>query len=260
MYGSVGSIILELAVVALLVIGIISGVKKGFFKSLMDLLILAVAVFAAVQVCRWTTNALVARLYPKAEARVMKAIENADVDLSNVDLSAMKFDESHPDTLNEAEYALLKQNEGLGKIIDAMEKAGIPKARIWKILAKTLKKADAGGKSLKEALTETAKDATRSGLTLVVQVVVFILVLIIVMIVLQLLTNGMRSLLWKIDVIKTLDRFLGFLVGALVMLAIIFIVLYIMKRVGVESFEEKVGETLFTAFLNTNNPLRLFFD
>ena len=114
--------------------------KKRFLWFL-----LAAAVFVAVQVCRWTTSALVDRLYPKAEAKVLQAIENADVDLANVDLSAMKFDESHPDTLNDAEYELLKQNAGVGKIISAMEKAGIPKARIWKILATTLKKASAGG-------------------------------------------------------------------------------------------------------------------
>ena len=34
MYGSVASIIIELAVVGLLVIGIVAGVKKGFFKRL----------------------------------------------------------------------------------------------------------------------------------------------------------------------------------------------------------------------------------
>ena len=160
MYGSVGSIIVELAVVALLVIGIVSGVKKGLFKTLMDLLILAAAIFAAVQACRFATDYFVNRLYPKAEARVLQAIENSDVDLANVDLSAMKFDESHPDTLNEAEYELLRHNEGIGKIINAMEKAGIPKARIWKIVAVTLKKASAGGSNLKEALTDTAKAAT----------------------------------------------------------------------------------------------------
>ena len=260
MYGSVGSIIVELVVVGLLALGVISGVKKGFFKSLMDLLILAVAVFAAVQVCRWATDALVDRLYPKAEARVLQAIENANVDLANVDLKAMGFDESHPDTLNEAEYELLKQNEGIGKIIDAMEKAGIPKTRIWKILAVTLKKASAGGSNLKEALTDTAKSATKSGLTVVVQVILFILVLIIASILLQLLTNGIRRLLWKIDVIKTLDRFLGFLMGALVMLALIFVALYIFRRLGVESVEEKIGETLFAQFLNINNPLLMFFE
>ena len=52
MYGSAASIIIELVVVGLLVIGIISGVKKGFFKSLMDLLILGAAIFCAVMVCR----------------------------------------------------------------------------------------------------------------------------------------------------------------------------------------------------------------
>lgn len=260
MYGSVGSIIVELAVVALLVIGIVSGVKKGLFKTLMDLLILAAAIFAAVQACRFATDYFVNRLYPKAEARVLQAIENSDVDLANVDLSAMKFDENHPDTLNEAEYELLRHNEGIGKIINAMEKAGIPKARIWKIVAVTLKKASAGGSNLKEALTDTAKAATKSGITVVVQVVLFILVLIIVMIVLQLLTNGLRSLLWKIDVIKTVDRFLGFLMGALAMLAIIFVVLYVFRRLGVESVEEKISQTLFTQFLNVNNPILMFFE
>ncbi len=260
MYQSAASIIIELVVIGLLVIGIISGVKKGFFKSLMDVVILGAAIFAAVMVCRWTTGYLVDRFYPKAEEKVLKAIESAEVDLSDVDLAEMKIDEDHPDTLTDVEYAMLKQNEGIGKLANTLEKAGIPNARIRVILAKVLKKANSSGESLNQVLTDSAKAATRSGLTIVVQVIVFILVLIIVSILLQLLTNGMRNLLWKIDVIKTLDRFLGFLMGALVMLAIIFVVLYIFRRLGVESVEEKIGETLFAQFLNVNNPISLFFN
>ena len=259
MYGSVGSIIIELAVVGLLVIGIITGVRKGFFKSLMDVVILFAAIFAGVMVCRWATGYLVERLYPKAEEKVLKAIESAEVDLANVDLAQLKLDDNHPDTLSDAEYVLLTQNAGIQKFASALESAGIPKARIRVILAKVLKKAGSSGQSIKEVVTDSAKSATKSGLTVVVQVILFILVLIIVSILLQLLTNGIRRLLWKIDVLKTVDRFLGFLMGALVMLAIIFVVLYIFRRLGVESVEEKIGETLFAQFLNVNNPILLFF-
>ena len=260
MYGSVASIIIELAVVGLLVIGIVAGVKKGFFKSLMDVLILFVAIFAAVQVCRWTTDLLVNRLYPKAEEKVLQAIGNAEVDLANVDLEALKIDENHPDNLSDGEYETLKKNPGINKIATAMEKAGIPINRIRVILAKTLKKAGSSGTNLNEFMTDTAKTATKKGLTIAVQVVVFLLVLIIVSILLQLLTNGIRRLLWKLDVVKTLDRFLGFLMGALMMLAIIFIVLYVFRRVGVNSVEEKIGETLFAKFLDANNPISMFFE
>ncbi len=260
MYASAASIILELAVIGLLVIGIVTGVKKGFFKSLMDVLILFVAIFAAVQVCRWTTDLLVNRFYPKAEEKVLKAIENAEVDLADVDLEALKFDESHPDNLTDTEYELLKQNPGISKIANALEKAGIPNNRIRVILARTLKKASSSGSNLNEVLTDTAKAATRKGLTIAVQVIVFLLVLLIVSILLQLLTNGIRRLLWKLDVVKTLDRFLGFLMGALLMLAIIFIVLYIFRRVGAGTVEEKIGETLFAKFLDANNPILLFFE
>ncbi len=260
MYGSVGSIIIELVVIGLLVIGIATGVKKGFFKSLMDVLILVVAIFAAVQVCRWSTDLLVNRLYPKAEERVLQAIENAEVDLANVDLEALKLDGNHPDNLTDAEYEMLRHNSGIGKLVTTLEKAGIPHNRIRIILAKTLKKANSSGSNLNDFMTDTAKTATRKGLTVAVQVVVFLLVLLIVSIVLQLLTNGIRRLLWKLDVVKTLDRFLGFLMGALLMLAIIFIVLYVFKRVGLGSIEEKIGETLFAKFLDANNPLTLFFE
>lgn len=260
MYGSVGSIILELVVVGLLVIGIITGVKKGFFKSLMDVLILAVAIFAAVQVCRWTTDMVVDRLYPKAEEKVLKAIESAEVDLADVDLEEMKFDESHPDNLSDIEYAMLKRNSGVNRIATALEKAGIPQNRIRVIIAKTLKKANSTGANLNEVMTDSAKSATRKGLTIAVQVILFILVLIIVSILLQLLTNGVRRLLWKLEVVKTLDRFLGFLMGAVLMLAIIFVALYICRRIGFSSFEDKLGQTLFTSFLDNVNPLRLFFE
>lgn len=260
MYGSVGSIIIELVVIGLLVIGIATGVKKGFFKSLMDVLILFVAIFAAVQVCRWTTDLLVNRLYPKAEEKVLQAIGNAEVDLANVDLEALKIDENHPDNLSDGEYETLKKNPGIKKIADAMEKAGIPHNRIRVILAKTLKKAGSSGTNLNEVITDAAKTATRKGLSVAVQVVVFLLVLIIVSILLQLLTNGIRRLLWKLDVVKTLDRFLGFLMGAVLMLAIIFVVLYVFRRVGLSSVEEKIGETLFAKFLDANNPITLFFN
>ncbi len=260
MYGSAASIILELAVIGLLVIGIATGVKKGFFKSLMDVVILAVAIFAAVMVCRWATGYLVDRLYPKAEEKVLSAIENADVDLSNVDLAAMGIDEDHPDTLSDAEYATLKKNAGIGKLANALEKAGIPHARIRAILARTLKKAGRSGMSIKEILSDSAKAATRSGLTVVVQVILFILVLLIVSILLQMLVNGMKGMIWKVDALKTIDRFLGFLLGAVLMLGIILIAFYIFKRISWTVFENAVDQTLFASFINENNPLCLFLE
>ena len=260
MYGSAVSIIIELAVIGLIVIGIVTGVRKGFFKSLMDVLILAVAIFAAVWVCRWTTEFFVNRFYPKAEEKVLKAIESAEVDLSNVDLAAMHLDENHPDDLTDTEFALLQQNAGVAKTVNAMKKAGVRESSIRSILAKTLKKASSSGSNLNDALTDSAKAATKGALTIAVQVILFILVLIIVSILLQLLTNGIRRLLWKIDVVKTLDRFLGFLMGAVLMLAIIFVALYIFRRLGLDSVEEKIGETLFAKFLDANNPISLFFE
>ena len=260
MYGSAASIIIELVVVGLLVIGIAAGVKKGFFKSLMDLVILVAAIFAAIFACRFATDFFVNRFYPKAEEKVLKAIESAEVDLANVDLSTMKIDENHPDTLSDAEYALLKQNDGVAKLADTMGRAGISESRIRSIIAKTLKKAGSTGSGLSEALTDSAKAATRGTLTVIVQVILFLLVLVIVSILLQLLTNETRRLLWKIDILKTLDRFLGFLTGAVLMLAVILIAFFIFNRVQWDSFENAVGQTLFAKFLSENNPLSLFFE
>ena len=260
MYGSAASIALELITIALLVIGIISGVKKGFFKSLMDLVILIAAVIAAVMVCRWCTGFFVERIYPKAEEKVLSAIESAEMDLSNVDISAMNFGEDHPDTLSDEEYALLKQNAGIAKFSASMEKVGIPESRIRAIIAKTIKNASRSGESFHEAVTDSAKAVTRNTVKVIVQIVLFLIVLIVLVIVLQLLVNGIRGLMWKADLIKSVDRFLGFLLGALMMLALIFIAFYLFRRLNWTAFENAADETLFAAFLNVNNPLTLFFD
>lgn len=257
MYGSAAAIILELATIGLLVIGILTGVKKGFFKSLMDFLILIAAVLIASQICKWASAPLTDLFYPKAEERVLKAIGSVNIDLSKFDLSGMKLDESHPDTLNETEYEQLKKSAGIGDLIEALERAGIPKARIWKIVAETLKKVNVSGSNLKEILTDTARTATKSGLTAVVQVILFILVVLIVSVLLQILVNGTKRLIWKVDLLKTTDRFLGFLLGAVMMLGIILIAFYIFDRIHWIKFETAVGQTLFAAFINENNPLRL---
>lgn len=260
MYGSVFAIILEIVTASLLVVGIVGGIKKGFFKSLMDLIVLAAAVFAAVMVCRWCTGFLVERFYPKAEEKVLKAIENAQADLSDVDISAMGFDETHPDTLSDEEMDLLKNNAGIAKTVSALEKAGIRDSRIRSIIAKTLKSASKSGQTLNEALTDSARTITKNTLTVIVNVVLFLLVLVIVSILLQLLVNAAKGLLWKVDVLKSFDRFLGFILGAVLMLALIFIAFYLFRRIEWTAFEEAADQTLIASFLNRNNPIALFFD
>ncbi len=260
MYGSAAAIIIELAVIGLLVIGIATGVKKGFFKSLMDLLILAVAVVAASLVCNWVSGPLVDHFYPKAEEKVLKAIESAEVDLKDVDLSALGLNDSHPDSLSDEEFAAVQKNEGIAKVVSAMDAAGIGEGRIRTILAKTLKTVGRSGNNLNEALTDSAKTATRSVVRIIIQVVVFLFIVILVSVLLQMLVNGMKGLIWKVDALKTMDRFLGFLLGAAMMLGIILIAFYIFGRVNWTAFEEAADQTLFAAFLNENNPLALFLE
>ena len=52
----------------------------------------------------------------------------------------------------------------------------------------------------------------------------------------------------------------GLITGAFLQKVIIFVVLYVFRRVGVNSVEEKIGETLFAKFLDANNPISMFFE
>ena len=260
MYRTAAAIILELLTIALLVIGITTGVRKGFFKSLMDLLILVVAVFVASQVCNWINGPIVDHFYPKAEEKAIKAIDSVEIDLKNVDLSALELNDAHPDSLSDEEYAALQANSGIAKLVSAMQAAGLKENRIRTILAKTLKTLGKGGRDLNAALTESAKTTTKAAIRVIVQIVLFLIIVLLVSVLLQILVNGTRGLIWKVDVLKSLDKFLGFLLGAILMLAVILIVFYICGRLHWSTFETAVDQTLFSAFLQENNPLRLFLE
>ncbi len=260
MYQSAAAVILELLTIALLVIGIAVGIKKGFFKSLMDLLILAAAVLAASFVCNWADGPIVDRFYPKAEEKVIGAIESVELELKNVDLSAMELNESHADSLSDEEMAAVQENEGIAKLVSAMKAAGIKDGRIRTILAKTLKAIGKGESSLNKALSDSARAVTKGAIRVTVQIILFLLSVLIISVLLQLLVNGMKGLIWKVDILKTLDRFLGFLLGAVIMLAVILVLFYIFDRLHWQVFENAAEQTLLASFMNEHNPLRLFLE
>ena len=156
--------------------------------------------------------------------------------------------------------AALQANSGIAKLVSAMQAAGLKENRIRTILAKTLKTLGKGGRDLNAALTESAKTTTKAAIRVIVQIVLFLIIVLLVSVLLQILVNGTRGLIWKVDVLKFLDKFLGFLLGAILMLAVILIVFYICGRLHWSTFETAVDQTLFSAFLQENNPLRLFLE
>ena len=257
LYSTPASIVLDVVVLLLLVILTVVGAKRGFFKSLMSLAVIAVSLLVAVTVSRLLTDPLTDRLAPKLEDKVAKAIENADLDLAGVEFGTLNMTENHPDTLTDEEMELLQKNKGIAGLTEALEKVGVKDAKIREILAKTLKKAQNGSDNLEEGVSGVAVNITHATVRAAIRVILMVIVFILVSLLLQLLTNGLHDLMYKVRFLGTVDTVLGTFLGLITALLLIFLILTLLS--GISGYQEKVDATLLTRFLDKFNLIRLLF-
>lgn len=260
LYSETGSIILDAAVLLVLVLITVLCGKKGFFKSLMVLAALAVAVFAAIMAARYLTDPITEKLLPKAEAKVEKALENTELDLSNVDLAAMGFNEDHPDTLTDEELEQLRKNEGIDKVYNGLSKLKMSDARIRKILASSLKKAGGAAEDYEDYLTTAAKNLSYSSLHTTVKISLLLVTFLLVAVILLLVVNGMRELMHKVTLVGATDTVLGVLLGLAIALLLIFIAFYAFESMEWESYLSARDHTLLAKLADRYNVIKMFFD
>lgn len=258
LYATKPAIVTDVIILAVLVIAVVQGIKKGFFKSLMGFVVLGVAVFAAVTVSDLFTDTLTEKLAPKVENKVTEAIANANLNFSGINTEDVALSEDHPDTLSDAEMAVLLKNEGFKKVHDTLEKANVKEPQIRSIFAKALKKLNSGSGSLENFLSDAARTVSHAAVKVTVEILLLIVTFALASILLKLLVNALRDLMYRWEFLKGTDRFLGVVFGLAAAAAVLILAEYIAVKSGWQAYDEALPHTLLAAFLHKHNLISLF--
>ncbi len=229
------AIIVDLVIVAVLVIFVIVGVKRGFVLTLLPVISIAVAVLLGIAL-RGPVRSLLDKT--QMEQKISTSVEN---------IAQKALDKINPEKSADA--------EGIeGQKEEATHDSAIPKyisETVQRWLAKT-------GEDVFGEDTDTAKRLGTKAASLIMDLIAFLIIAviaIIVMIIIKVIVKRTREL--NIPVLHQLDSvgggILGFVLGAAILYGIAF-VLGILASCGyLTSFAELVKSSLLGGFIYNRN-------
>ena len=256
---STAGLIADIALLAILLISIIRGARKGFTYGVVWLASILAGIIAARLVSGLFTEPISNFVYGLSKNGVEKTVESLTPDLNGVDWSKIDFSEDREEKLSDEEFEQLLNNEGFAKMADIMTKLGIKrdsqKERFYSMGKGMYEKQESGKEYVREYATRLAQRA----ITFTVRVILIIITFVVVLFLLRRLAEGMSRLVDKIPLIGTLDHILGGALNVAVAIALIWLFLYVWHIVSPETYEKVTAGAPLMTIAKDYNPLISFF-
>lgn len=229
------SIILDIILIAVLVLFVVLAAKKGFAKSLLELIAVVLALFLAYQLSPAVSNGI----YDTAVKD--NAIEYMEKQFEEIDSSS---------SVKQAEVTL----EAIPDfILSLASSAGIDTAGISKSVATEL----SGKFNPQDAAEKLEEKAVRPIVTGVLNIMIFLLLAVVLIIVLKILA-GFIAKIFNVPFVGTLNKILGAVLGTIKGVAVLVFICTVLEFVfagGDSEFSSAVRESKIIEFINANiNP------
>ncbi len=256
---STAGLVADIALLAVMLMSLIRGARKGFTYGVVWLASILAAVIAARLVSGLLTDPVGDFVYSLSKNGVEKTVDRLMPDISGVDWSLMDFSGEREEKLTEQEFEALMQNDGFRRVADLMTRLGISrekqKERLYSVGKAMHEKQESGS----EHIQDLATDLTHRAIRFAVRVILVLITFILVLFVLRHLAAGMSNLVDKIPLVGTLDHILGAALNGLVALALICVGLYLWRVIGPDSYEKVTRGAPLVTLVKDWNPLVSFF-
>ena len=226
------ALIIDGVLLAALIIGALIGAKRGLFKSLMGLVVVAVALVGSVFLANQLTEPITNMIAPKAEDEIVKRFSD------EWDQSSGDYDE-------------------LGALL---EKYGVSADLRAKIFEPFYSSASVAALNVKESATNTFRNAisatVRATVSGAVRAVLTLVLYIVLLVVLRLLVNLIDSIFSR-TAVGTVNALGGAALGLVEAALLLYAAVYIGAHLGVKVITEHANDTyLLPIFLN-HSPVEL---
>lgn len=220
--------VIDLAVLAVLVIGAAVGAKRGLWRSLMGAVMLIAAILGTVLLTNRLTDPVTELVYPMVEEKAVAWAESAAEAAAD---NAQQEIAPDPDKLTEALAKFGVSQEQLDKLLSSFNASG--------------------GSSFSDTVTGLASDAAKLFVRAVVQTGLYLLCFVVLLVLLKVLLHAI-DLLLKLPVLSTANRLGGAVFGLIASALILFFVLSLCTRFGVELPE--IEQTALLKWFRVNTP------
>ncbi len=226
------ALVIDLAVLLVLVIGTVVGAKRGLFGSLVGLVIVIVSLVAATVVSPLLADPLTEVIYPIAEDRLIARLLPEQIDAVD----------GKTDGENAPKTPAPKAADLEGLIAQYREK-----------LEQTVSGA---AESVLEATMNTLRETARRWLATFVHALVFFVVFMALLLVLKLAARGLEHV-FELPGLHALNTLGGGALGLIESTLLIFLLLYLAPRLGIDWIEEQEEGTRLLSFFLHNTPKSL---
>lgn len=231
------TVIIDAAVVVVLVIFALVGAKKGLFRTLAGLVILALSLVGAGMLATTFAPPLAKMVAPALEGYVSQQVEEAfSVQFGDMDLAGTELTLELPD---------LGQLEALlGQLGVDTEDLGLMTENIRLNIAE-------GGAAVQDAVLDAVLEPLVQTL---MYGIVYILAFVLLMVLLHILFGAM-GLVAKLPGLRTLNTLGGGILGLIEGILLVFLGVWIARQLGVSFESEALAEAHILHMFTTNSPL-----
>ena len=281
LYFSGNQILADALIVLILAVFCFVGYRRGLFRSVMTVVIVAASVFAAFTVSDWLAPLATEKMYPYFEEQVKKTITeikskedpaSSGEETGSTEESAAQSGSTLPaffgmrlmaaETEQAAEEAAssgldidlsgldASAKETLNNALELMKKMGFSKEKLQNIVDELSGK---GGEDSDSQLDSMIGGLSKQVFQVIVRGIIFLIVFLLTSLILKILTRGLNNLIFKIPVIGTLNHLGGMLLQLAAAILLLSAAAWVVQRIP--SLAEPLGNIKSGTFL-----LRLLID
>lgn len=234
------AIIVDGVLAAVLVIGALVGAKRGLFKSLMGLVVVAAAMIGAVLLANHLTEPVTNFVAPK--------VENAIVSKFTRELDAAEADKARTAAENRAALEKLLEDNHLP--------ANLLNGLLGSLSGTAGKMTDAAKEQATDSFRSAISTTVRATVSGVVHAVLTLVLYVVLLVVLRLVVNLVNHV-FDLPVLGTINGLGGALLGLLEATALLYVAVYVGYHFGVKAFTEHAQDTHLLAFFLNHSPVEL---
>lgn len=244
------ALIIDGVLLILLIVSYLIGAKRGLFKSLMSFVVVIAAILGAAYLSNLLTEPVTDLIYPVVEEKITARLES---EYSDEQINAALEDAAQSDI-----EAFLN-----GKVSDefreVLARIGLKEETLRAFLDDVTNSRVVSG--LKEKAKESAVSAVsamaRAMIRTAVQAVLYLILFILLLVLLKILTGIFDHVIFDLPVIDTLNSVGGGILGLLETLLFIYLVLWVLPRLGVTFLLENGEKTYLLKFLTNHTPFAI---
>ena len=227
------ALIVDGVLAVILIVGTLVGAKRGLFKSLMGLVVVAAALIGSVVLANMLTEPITNFVAPKVEDTVVKQF-SAELDKS-----------------------VTSGSDGVGALL---EKYGLSADALSGVLAPLTSGASGAASSAKQTATNTfrsmASATIRTVVSGAVHAVLTMVLYIVLLVVLRLLVNLLNHV-FDLPLLGTVNSLGGAAIGFVEALLLVYVVTFIGYHLGVKIITAHANDTFLLSFFLNHSPVEL---